>query len=234
MADGSFAGDKKKPMRSPLAAIEKWFIQSNVHRFPQWIEGRHLTLLTIIWSFGMILFGALAGYTHWRHWLWGSSAMLFLQWFTDSFDGSLGRYRNAGLIRWGYCMDHFLDFIFMSCIFVGYLFLFMGDFLALLGLIALMIIYQAMMVNSWLTFAATNEFKITYLGVGPTEVRLFFAIINTIIIYAGATWVLQALPYTIAVSFAALIFIVWRDQRRIWYIDLAIKRQQECKMENEK
>ena len=46
--------------------------------------------------------------------------MITLQWLTDSLDGAIGRYRNVGLIRWGYYMDHFLDYIFLCSILIGY------------------------------------------------------------------------------------------------------------------
>ncbi len=49
-----------------------------------------------------------------------------LQWFTDSFDGALGRHRDTGIPRWGFYMDHFLDFVFMCPVFIGWSFLFAG------------------------------------------------------------------------------------------------------------
>ena len=124
MSKQEFAGDKKAPMRSPLAAIEKRFIQANVGRFPDWIGSHHLTLTTILWSAGTLGFAWLARGN--LHWLWGSSFMLFLQWFTDSFDGALGRHRDAGLAQWGFHMDHFLDFVFMWCVVGQYAFLVEG------------------------------------------------------------------------------------------------------------
>ena len=36
--------------------------------------------------------------------------------FTDSFDGALGRRRDTGIPKWGYYMDHLLDFVFMWCV----------------------------------------------------------------------------------------------------------------------
>lgn len=219
MADQAFGGDKKAPMVSPLAAVEKRFIQANWSRFPAWIEGYHLTMLTIAWTLGMVLFGWLAsGHVHW---LWASSLMLFLQWFTDSFDGALGRNRGTGLIRWGFYMDHFLDFMFMSAIFIGYAFLVPP--VSQFWLFLFMLVYGAMMVNSFLTFGATNEFQITYLGTGPTEIRLFFIMINTGIIYGGTGWFMAALPWAVGLCFSILCLIVCQTQRRIWDIDMANK-----------
>jgi hypothetical protein len=60
MSEPQFAGDKKLPMRTFLARWEKKFIDANVSRFPPWIEGYHLTLMTLLWSAGLIAFGYLA------------------------------------------------------------------------------------------------------------------------------------------------------------------------------
>ncbi len=125
MVNESFGGDKKLPMNSLLARYEHRLIDGNVRRFPDWIEGYHLTLTTLLWSIGLIIFGWLARNNY--YWLWGSSIMLFLQWFTDSFDGALGRYRDTGIPKWGYYMDHFLDFVFMSSVLIGYSFLLDGS-----------------------------------------------------------------------------------------------------------
>jgi hypothetical protein len=48
-------------------------------------------------------------------WLWGVSAMIFMQYATDHYDGKLGKYRGTGLVRWGYYMDHLLDYFFPVC-----------------------------------------------------------------------------------------------------------------------
>ena len=106
MNNKSFNGGKKVPMKSLLAKHKRKFIDSNVAKFPAWIQGYHLTLMTIPLSIGLIVFGCLARNN--ISWLWLSSLVLFLQWFTDSFDGALGRHRDTGIPKWGFYMDHFL------------------------------------------------------------------------------------------------------------------------------
>ena len=106
MNNKSFNGGKKVPMKSLLAKHKRKFIDSNVAKFPAWIQGFHLTLMTIPLSIGLIVFGCLARNN--ISWLWLSSLVLFLQWFTDSFDGALGRHRDTGIPKCGFYMDHFL------------------------------------------------------------------------------------------------------------------------------
>ena len=219
MANESFCGDKKLPMKSVLARYERKLIDTNIKRLPNWIQGYHLTLMTIPWSVGLIGFGWLAKTNY--HWLWCSSLMLFMQWFTDSFDGSLGRYRDTGIPRWGYYMDHFLDFVFMSSVLIGYSFLFEGINKQLVYL--LMPVFGCFMVSSYLAFGATNEFKITFLGAGPTEIRIYFIILNCLIVFLGTGWIEKIVLYIPIVSIAVLCIVVYRTQKYIWDKDMTEK-----------
>ena len=214
-----FQGDKKLPMNSLLAGVEKKFVNMLAPKFPAWIEGYHLTLMTILWSSGLVGFGYLARKN--PHWLWLSSLMIFLQWFSDSFDGALGRLRDTGIPKWGYYMDHFLDYIFLCTILIGYSFLL--DLKSVPLLYVLLLIFTGFMVNAFLSFAATNEFKITYLRFGPTEMRIFFIGINTYIIFYGITTLENALKYLVPIALILLAFIVFRTQKYVWDIDMQDK-----------
>jgi phosphatidylglycerophosphate synthase len=216
-----FNGDKKLPMRTFLAKWERKFIDSLVPKFPQWIEGYHLTLMTILWSAGLIIFGYQAKGN--LHWLWLSSLMLVLQWFTDCFDGALGKFRDTGIPKWGYYMDHLLDFVFMCSIFVGYSFLIEGTSKTYVYL--LIPVFGVFMASSFLSFGATGEFKITYLGTGPTEIRFWFVVLNCALIFFGSAWIEKLLLYIFIISIVALCFVVFRTQRYIWEVDKHDKSQ---------
>lgn len=219
MNNQEFHGDKKLPMRTLLAEFERRFIDKNVSKFPKWIQGYHLTLMTIPLSAGMIIFGYLARSNH--AWLWLSSLMLFLQWFTDSFDGALGRFRDTGIPKWGFFMDHFLDFVFMSSIFIGYSFL--ADGFSRQIILLLIPVFGCFMVSSYLAFGATNEFKITFLSAGPTEIRFWFIVLNCLIVIFGIGFIEKILVYVLALSVAFLCFVVYRTQKYIWNIDMQNK-----------
>lgn len=218
MAEDNFQGDKKLPMTTLLAPYERRLIDSNVERFPPWIEGYHLTLMTIPWSIGMVAFGYMAGQSGNAHWLWLSSLMLFLQWFTDCFDGALGRHRDTGIPKWGFYMDHFLDFVFNSCVFIGYSFLLEGvnKQLALL----MVPVFGGYMVSSFLAFGSTGEFKITYLGTGPTEIRIWFIILNAALAFFGTGWIEKILVYIFILAILFLCVVVYRTQKYIWNVDM--------------
>jgi len=219
MGNQEFGGDKKLPMRTLLAKYERKLIDSNVSRFPRWIQGYHLTLMTIPFSAGLIVFGYLARNNY--AWLWLSSLMLFLQWFTDSFDGALGRYRDTGIPKWGYFMDHFLDFVFMCSIFIGYSFL--ADGLSKQIVYLFIPVFGCFMVSSYLSFGATNEFKITYLWAGPTEIRIWFVVLNCLIIKFGTGFIEKVLIYILVLSVIFLCIVVYRTQKYIWNVDMEDK-----------
>jgi len=214
-----FAGDKKLPMRTLLAKWERKFIDALVPKFPRWIQGYHLTLMTVLWSAGLIVFGYLAGRN--LNWLWLSSLMLVLQWFTDSFDGALGKFRDTGIPKWGYYMDHFLDFVFMCSIFIGYSFLVEGTNKTFVFL--LIPVFGCFMASSFLSFGATGEFKITYFGTGPTEIRLWFIILNCLIIWLGSGWIEKLLGIILILAVAALCVVIYRTQKYIWQVDMRDK-----------
>jgi len=216
MDNDNFQGDKKVPRKSLLATYEKKLIDSTVDKFPQWIQGYHLTLMTIAWSIGLIVFGCLARNNY--NWLWLSSIMIFLQWFTDCYDGALGRHRDTGIPKWGFYMDHFLDFVFMSMLFLSYIFLLDGPNKILIAFFVPA--FGCLMVSSFLAYGVTEDFKITYLGTGPTEIRLFFIILNALIVKFGIGFIDRLLPYAFIVFVVALSIVIYRTQKYIWAIDM--------------
>ncbi len=218
MNSSEFAGDKKHGA-SFLNKYEKIIIEKYVTRVPKSLETYHLTLFTILWSLLIIIFSYMAKED--IRWLWLVSLMIIFQYITDLFDGAVGRYRNTGLIKWGYYMDHFLDYIFLASILIGYSFIINDDYKFLFFILA---IFAGFMVNSYLSFAVTNQFKITYLKIGPTEVRIMFIIINTLLINFGKTYIGAALPYLLIFSFLGLCVVVYRTQKYLWKLDIENKK----------
>ncbi|MDO8499374.1 MAG: hypothetical protein Q7S66_01795 [bacterium] len=215
-----FAGDKKVGT-SLFGPWEQMLVKKYTAKIPKSIETYHLTLSTLLWCALIIIFSYLAQYN--IHWMWGTSIMIVFQYITDLFDGAVGRLRDTGLVRWGYYMDHFLDFIFLCSILIGYAFLFNDEYNSQFFILA---IYGAFMVNSYLSFAATNKFTISYFKIGPTEARLAFIIVNTIIIGFHSLFPLaKLLPIIFWLAFIGLIIVVYRTQKIIWQEDMENKLQ---------
>ncbi|MCD4704856.1 hypothetical protein K8R66_02145 [bacterium] len=216
-----FAGDKKKG-ESLFTPWEKKFVAKYVAKIPKGIETYHLTLTTIIWSGLIILSGYLAQKN--LNWLWLSSIMIVFQYITDLFDGAVGRYRDTGLVKWGFYMDHLLDYFFLCAILISYVFFLPMEY-RYIQFFTLAIL-AGYMVNSFLSFAATNEFEISYLKIGPTEIRLLFIIINTLFIIFGKTYLLFALPFSFVFIVIGLIIVVYKTQKNLWKIDMRNKHEQ--------
>ncbi len=115
-------------------------------------------------------------------------------------------------------MDHFLDYIFLCCLVVaGYLIAPDG---VQFWFVVLLVIMSAFMVNSFLSFSATNEFEIYHYGVGPTETRIVFIAINTWIVFYGTDQFYWLLPLACLVTAGGLVFNTWQIHNKLWQIDM--------------
>lgn len=212
-------GGAGKVGESLLTRPEKRLVARYVGRVPRGLETYHLTLLTVLWSGLVMLCGWLARAD--IRWLWLVSALIVCQYVTDLFDGAVGRLRDTGLVKWGFFMDHFLDYVFLCALITAYYLVapegFATWFMLLLGLTG------AHMVHSFLAFAATNEFRIAFYGVGPTEMRLVFIGINTFIIYTWPRYYAVTIPLLTLAVLLGLVYAVYCTQRRLWALDMANK-----------
>jgi phosphatidylglycerophosphate synthase len=213
-----FAG-ANKINTSFLTPLERRLAVRVLPRIPSWIETYHLTMLTLVWSGGILLFSYFAGKD--LRWLWGVSAMIFLHYVTDHYDGKLGKYRNTGLVRWGYYMDHLLDYVFLSSIIIGYAFILPDKSrYQILILLAICVGYE---VNSFLSFAATDKFKVSFMKLGPTEFRLAIIIINALLIEYGTKKMVNGLKYVNIGGAILLAVIVYQTHKTIWALDMKEK-----------
>ncbi|MDP3902015.1 MAG: hypothetical protein Q8Q21_00305 [bacterium] len=209
----------------------KWFTRDAENKFrnkiiphiPRFIETYHLTCLTLLWSGLIILFGWLARND--INWLWLISLMIIFQYITDLFDGALGRYRDTGLIKWGYYMDHFLDYLFLSSIIIAYALLFPPGF-AILFLIILTL-SSSFMVSVYLSFISSSKLDISFLRMGPTEGRIAIILLNTLLIIFGVSLAQKALPFIIGAEAVVMILMVYKMQKKLWGEDMAIKKEKE-------
>src|SRR4029450_12318459 len=126
---------------------------------PTWLETYHLTLLTLVWSAMILVFSYIARND--LRWLWMVSVFIFLQYVTDHYDGKIGKYRNTGLARWGYYMDHLLDYFFLSSVIIGYALILPEK--SRLQLLLTLTLFGAYDMSTFLAFAATDRLKISYL-----------------------------------------------------------------------
>jgi len=210
-----FAG-ADKTNTSFLSPLERRLAPIVIPRIPNWLETYHLTMLTLLWSLMILLFSFLAARN--MRWLWMVSLMIALQWITDHYDGKIGKYRNTGLVRWGYYMDHLLDYFFLCSVIIGYSFILPER--SRIQLLLILALFAAYDFSTFLAFAALHELKISHLKLGPTEFRVALIIINGLLISFGTRYMISGLKWVNAGAAVGLVFLVYGTQKKIWKLDM--------------
>ncbi len=214
-----FKGDQKH-LDHVLLQNEKRLLNFLLPFVPSWISTVHLTLMTIVWASLIVLFGYLANTN--IIWLLGFNACIFLQYVTDMLDGAVGRQRNEGLIKWGFYMDHFLDYVFLCSIIIGYSFLLPSSYLFLV--LSCLAITGGFMVHVLMDFAITSDFKISFNHFGVSEVRILLILFNFSLIYLGKMFFVQVFPWVVLCSLLALVVMVYQSQKIYASIDMQEKK----------
>ena len=153
---------------SVLAESEKRLLVRIAGRLPRWINSDHLTLVGALAMLGI-------GASFWAGGdaLWFVIPLLVVNWFGDSLDGTLARVRHQERPRYGYYVDHVLDAVGFAMLFGG---LILGGHMSLgLGL-GFLAAYYLLVVEISLATHARGTFKLAFLKVGPTELRILLAI----------------------------------------------------------
>ena len=136
-------------------------------RVPAWVTSDKLTAVgltgAVITSLGYWLASFRIGF------LVLAIAGLVINWLGDSLDGSLARYRGAERPQYGFFLDHTIDGFAMAFVAAGFGLSPMAHFVC--GLIVL-VAYYVVVILSLTTCLATGVFRVSFGGVGPTEIRL--------------------------------------------------------------
>src|SRR5215813_1669080 len=209
-------GGASKTNTSFLTPLERRLAVKVLPKIPSWLQTYHLTMLTLVWSLAILSFSYLAARD--RRWLWVVSVMIFLQYVTDHYDGKVGKYRNTGLVRWGYYMDHLLDYFFLCSVIIGYAFILPER--SRYQVLFLLAIFGGYEMSTFLAFAATDRLKISYLKFGPTEFRLALIIINLLLVQYGTRYMISGLKYVNIGAAVGLALVIYRTHKLVWRIDM--------------
>lgn len=163
---------------SLTAAGEKRFLVWTARRMPPVVTSDHLTVLALA---AMALAGgafALARYD--RRALWLVVPALILNWAGDSLDGTLARVRGAERPRYGFYVDHVLDLAGITLLMAG---LACSGFMSPLVSLLVLVTYLLVAGEVFLATAVQGVFRMSFAGVGPTELRIVLAI-GTVALFA--------------------------------------------------
>src|SRR5205814_1382144 len=97
----------RREMTFLLAEPERRVLHWLAARIPLTLRPNHLTALGVLAATGVGLAYALTN--RGSACLFVASALLVVQWFGDSLDGTLARVRHAERPRYGYYLDHIVD-----------------------------------------------------------------------------------------------------------------------------
>lgn len=169
-----------------LAEAERRLIGWICPRLPDWVTPDRLTALGLVGSF--VTFLGYVGAGHHPGWLFLASFGYVVNWFGDSLDGSIARHRAIERPRYGYFIDHSVDALCYLLIAFGLgLSTYVRFDVALLALAG----YMLLSIHVYLVSYVADEFRLTFLNGGPTELRLVLIALGT------AMWAIGPAPLSI-------------------------------------
>jgi len=154
-----------------LATVETRTLCWIARRLPSRVNSDHLSALGLGAMAAAGLSFAAFRFSPWA--VVGVVAALVVNWFGDSLDGTVARVRNQQRPRYGFYVDHVIDL-------AGTTFLLAG--LACSGLMspltAALTLAGFLLVSAetYLATHASGVFRMSFMGFGPTEIRILIAI----------------------------------------------------------
>ncbi|HEX4997021.1 MAG TPA: CDP-alcohol phosphatidyltransferase family protein [Terriglobia bacterium] len=186
--------------QSILSPLEKRTLRWFAERMPAWINSDHLTLLGFV---GMILTGVSFYLSRWNPWmLLVAIVCLTINWFGDSLDGTLARYRQRQRPRYGFYVDHIVDAFGAVCLFGG---IGLSGYMSASVAALLLIAYFLLCIEIYLAAYALGVFRLSFGLFGPTELRVLLAIGNVTLLVkprvhiAGNSFLLYDVGATVAI-----------------------------------
>jgi phosphatidylglycerophosphate synthase len=163
-----------------LGPLERPALQWLAAHMPAWVTP---DVCTAIGLMGALVTAVSYGLSNYHPaFLWLASLGFVVNWFGDSLDGTLARYRRIERPLYGYFVDHTTDMVCQLMIGIG-----LGVSPYVSFDVAMMMVLAYVMLSG-LVFLRTyvaGEFKISYGGLGPTESRVVAVFLNTAMFFSG-------------------------------------------------
>jgi phosphatidylglycerophosphate synthase len=190
-----------------LGPLERPALQWLAARMPAWVTPDTLTAVGVT---GSVIIFAGYGLTFFDpNFLWLASFGYLVNWFGDSLDGTVARYRKIQRPVYGFFVDHSVDAVSEVLIFLGLgLSPYVRFDIACMALIG----YLLMSVLVYLNTAVQGEFRISYAKIGPTEMRVIAIIANMLVYFVGNPVLMEAplylTVYDLIVSIIAIALLI--------------------------
>jgi phosphatidylglycerophosphate synthase len=156
---------------SVTARLEKQLLIWIARRLPRFVSSDQLSAVGLA-----AMAAAGAAFAAFRITPWAGLAVigaLVLNWFGDSLDGTLARVRQQQRPRYGFYVDHIIDLAGTTMLVAGMAW---SDLMHPLVASAVLVGYLLVSAESYLATHAAGIFRMSFLGFGPTELRLVLMI----------------------------------------------------------
>ena len=188
-----------------LAAAERRLLNWLCARLPTWVTPDLLTALGVVGA--GVIFAGYAMSNDGAGWLWLAIVGYAIQWFGDSLDGSLARFRKIERPSFGYFIDHSCDGIATLMIVAG---IGLSPYVRLDVALFALVGYLLLAIHAFLSVKVIGEMKLSYLNAGPTELRLILIAITLAMMAFGpygpkVVWLLGGFDLLFAAVAAVLI-----------------------------
>ena len=158
--------------KSVLAAAEKRTLIYIAERLPRAVNSDHLSAVGLAAMLGAGL--SFAAYRVSPPWAaLGVVGFLAANWFGDSLDGTVARVRQQQRPRYGFYVDHVIDLAGSTLLLSGLAF---SGLMNPLIAASLLCAYLLVSAETYLATHASGVFRMSFMGFGPTELRILIAI----------------------------------------------------------
>jgi archaetidylinositol phosphate synthase len=163
-----------------LGPLERPALQWLAAHMPAWVTPDICTVIGVMGALSTAVSYGLSN-VH-PGFLWLASLGFVVNWFGDSLDGTLARYRRIERPLYGYFVDHTTDMVCQLMIGIG---LGLSPYVSF-NVASLMVLSYVMLSGLvYLRTYVAGEFKISYGGLGPTESRVVAVFLNTAMYFFG-------------------------------------------------
>lgn len=164
-----------------LAKSERRLLQWLCKRMPPWVTPDILTAAGLVGA--ALTFTGYSASNLSAEWLWLAIAGYLVQWFGDSMDGSLARFRQIERPSYGYFIDHSCDGLTTALIVWG---IGLSPYVTMDVAAVALVGYLLLSIHAFLAARVLGEFKLSYLAAGPTELRFVLVGLTIMMMILGA------------------------------------------------
>jgi phosphatidylglycerophosphate synthase len=201
-----------------LGPLERPALQWLAAHQPAWVTPDILTVIGIFGALVILISYVLSQFS--PVFLWLASLGFVINWFGDSLDGTLARYRHIERPKFGFFIDHVTDVLTEIIIVLG---LGLSPYIKFSVASMCCIAYITMSVLVYVRMNVMGEFKLSYGKLGPTEVRVLAILLNTAMFFAGPAMIKFDLgsfpvtfsPYDLVVTMITLLIFFFFAQTSV-------------------